>query len=150
MEVYHIGNSGARPIYFCVSWEHKASEGRSALHHRQTCRRIRRFQIGCDEALRRNTARPETVQFCRAVPRSRAVDELFGLVQPAESPEELTEQIHHVEIENAKLEATAAAQSAQIRSTHTMCYVLALFCMLLSFSLIACLATDSLQLHRCF
>lgn len=31
------------------------------------------FQIGCDEALRRNTARPETVQFCRAMPRSRSV-----------------------------------------------------------------------------
>lgn len=108
------------PYISAYHWGHKASEGRSALHHRQTCRRIRRFQIGCDEALRRNTARPETVQFCRAVPRSRAVDELFGLVQPAESPEELTEQIHHVEIENAKLEATAAAQSAQI-SLHIQC-----------------------------
>ena len=52
-------------------------------------------------------------------------------------------QIHHVELENAKLEATAAAQSAQIKSTHTMCYVLALFCMLLSFSLIACLVADA-------
>lgn len=72
-----------------------------------------------------------------------SLDELFGLVQPAESPEELTEQIHHVELKNAKLEATTAAQSAQIRSTHTMCYVLALFCMLLSFSLIACLVTDA-------
>ena len=73
-----------------------------------------------------------------------SLDELFGLVKPAESSEELTEQmIHHVEIENAKLEATAAAQSAQIRSTHTMCYVLALFCMLLSFSLIACLVADA-------
>ena len=71
------------------------------------------------------------------------MDELCGLVQPAESPEELAEQIHHVEIENAKLEATTAAQSAQIRSTHTMCYILALFCMLLSFSLIACLVTDA-------
>ena len=74
---------------------------------------------------------------------SVSLDELFGLVQPAESPEELTEQIHHFEVENAKLEATAAVQSAQIRSTHTMCYVLALFCMLLSFSLIACLVTDA-------
>ena len=77
---------------------------------------------------------------CRVLGLS--LDELCGLVKPAESPEELTEQIH-VEIENAKLEATTAAQSAQIRSTHTMCYVLALFCMLLSFSLIACLVTDA-------
>lgn len=74
---------------------------------------------------------------CRVLGLS--LDELFGLVQPAESSEELAEQM----IENAKLEATAAAQSAQIRSTHTMCYVLALFCMLLSFSLIACLVTDA-------
>ena len=78
---------------------------------------------------------------CRVLGLS--LDDLFGLVQPAESPEELTEQIHHVELKNAKLEATTAAQSAQIRSTHTMCYVLALFCMLLSFSLIACLVTDA-------
>ena len=78
---------------------------------------------------------------CRVLGLS--LDKLFGLVQPAESPEELNEQIHHVEIENAKLEATAAAQRAQIKSTHTMCYVLALFCMLLSFSLIACLVTDA-------
>ena len=78
---------------------------------------------------------------CRVLALS--LDELCGLVKPAEIPEELTKQIHHVEIKNAKLEATTAAQSAQIRSTHTMCYVLALFCMLLSFSLIACLATDA-------
>lgn len=55
---------------------------------------------------------------CRVLGLS--LDDLFGLVQPAESPEELTEQIHHVELKNAKLEATTAAQSAQIRSTHTM------------------------------
>ena len=78
---------------------------------------------------------------CRVLGLS--LDKLFGLVQPAESPEELTEQIHHVEIENAKLEATVAAQSAQIKSTHTMCYVLALFCMLLSFFLVACLVADA-------
>lgn len=71
------------------------------------------------------------------------LDELFGLENPVGSPEKLTKQIHHVELENAKLEATAAAQSAQIKSTHTMCYVLALFCMLLSFSLIACLVADA-------
>lgn len=67
-----------------------------------------------------------------------SLDELFGLENPVGSPEKLTKQIHHVELENAKLEATAAVQSAQI-----MCYVLALFCMLLSFSLIACLVTDA-------
>ena len=74
---------------------------------------------------------------CKALGLS--LDELFGLENPVGSPEKLTKQIHHVELENAKLEATAAAQSA----THTMCYVLALFCMLLSFSLIACLVTDA-------
>lgn len=107
--------------------------------------RIRRFQIGCDEAACAGTQQDpklyNSAALCRVLGLS--LDELFGLVKPAESPEELTEQIHHVELENAKLEATAAAQSAQIRSTHTMCYVLALFCMLLSFSLIACLVTDA-------
>lgn len=51
-----------------------------------------------------------------------SLDELFGLENPVGSPEKLTKQIHRVELENAKLEAAAALQSAQIRSTHTMCY----------------------------
>ena len=72
-----------------------------------------------------------------------SLDELFGLENRVGSPEKLTKQIHHVELENAKLEAATALQSAQIRSTHTMCYVLALFCLLLSFTLIACLVTDA-------
>ena len=73
----------------------------------------------------------------------QTLDELFGLENRVGSPENLTKQIHRVELENAKLEAAAALQSAQIRSTHTMCYVLALFCLLLSFTLIACLVTDA-------
>lgn len=72
-----------------------------------------------------------------------SLDELFGLENRVGSPEKLTKQIHHVELENAKLEAATALQSAQIRSTHTMCYILALFCLLLSFTLIACLVTDA-------
>ena len=50
-----------------------------------------------------------------------SLDELFGLENRVGSPEKLTKQIHHVELENAKLEAATALQSAQIRSTHTMC-----------------------------
>lgn len=52
-----------------------------------------------------------------------SLDELFGLENRVGSPEKLTKQIHHVELENAKLEAATALQSAQIRSTHTMCYI---------------------------
>ena len=78
---------------------------------------------------------------CKALGLS--LDELFGLENRVGSPEKLTKQIHHVELENAKLEAATALQSAQIRSTHTMCYILALFCLLLSFTLIACLVTDA-------
>lgn len=41
-----------------------------------------------------------------------SLDELFGLENPVGSPEKLTKQIHHVELENAKLEAATALQSA--------------------------------------
>lgn len=47
---------------------------------------------------------------CKALGLS--LNELFGLENPVGSPEKLTKQIHHVELENAKLEAATALQSA--------------------------------------
>ena len=72
-----------------------------------------------------------------------SLDALFGLAQPADSPIELQERNHQLELENAKLVTTNEAQKAQIRSTHTICYVLVFFCIMLTLSLIVYLMIDS-------
>lgn len=72
-----------------------------------------------------------------------SLDALFGLAQPAGSPSELQERNHQLELENAKLVTTNEAQKAQIRSTHTICYVLVFFCIMLTLSLIVYLMIDS-------
>lgn len=72
-----------------------------------------------------------------------SMDELFGLERPAGSPSELQERSHQLEVENAKLVAANEAQRAQIRSAHTICYVLTFFCILLSVSLVAYLIIDA-------
>lgn len=72
-----------------------------------------------------------------------SLDELFGLQQPSDSPSELQERNHQLELENAKLVTANETQQAQIRSTHTICYVLTFFCILLSVSLVAYLIIDA-------
>ena len=72
-----------------------------------------------------------------------SLDALCGLEQPADSPSELQERNHQLELENAKLVTTNKAQKAQIRSTHTICYVLVFFCIILALSLIVYLMIDS-------
>lgn len=114
----HVRNTGSRSVYRRVSAVSRLYAGTQA-----------------DPRLYNSAA------LCKTLGLS--LDELFGLENRVGSPEKLTKQIHHVELENAKLEAATALQSAQIRSTHTMCYILALFCLLLSFTLIACLVTDA-------
>ena len=72
-----------------------------------------------------------------------SLDALCGLEQPAGSPSELQERNHKLELENAKLVTTNEAQKAQIRSTHTICYVLVFFCIMLTLSLIVYLMIDA-------
>lgn len=72
-----------------------------------------------------------------------SLDELFGLQQPSDSPSELQERNHQLELENAKLVTANETQKAQIRSTHTICYVVTFFCILLSVSLVAYLIIDA-------
>ena len=72
-----------------------------------------------------------------------SLDVLLGLEQPADSPSELQERNHQLELENAKLVTTNEAQKAQIRSTHTICYVLVFFCIILALSLVVYLMIDS-------
>lgn len=140
----HVRNTGSRSVYRRVSGEDQKGKrckrddvGELSNESGVSFSAVSRLYAGtqADPRLYNSAA------LCKTLGLS--LDELFGLENPVGSPEKLTKQIHHVELENAKLEATAAAQSAQIKSTHTMCYVLALFCMLLSFSLIACLVADA-------
>lgn len=72
-----------------------------------------------------------------------SLDELFGLEKPTDSPSELQERNHKLEIENARLVATNEAQSAQIKSIHSVCYILVFFCVLLAMSLVVYLVIDS-------
>lgn len=72
-----------------------------------------------------------------------SLDDLFGLAQPKESPKELQERNHKLEIENARLAAAEKAHQAQIRSTHAICYLLSFFCAVLAVSLIIYLVIDS-------
>lgn len=72
-----------------------------------------------------------------------SLDELFGLEQPTGSSGDLQARNHTLEIENARLVAANESQRAQIKSTHTICYVLTFFCVLLSVSLVAYLLIDS-------
>ena len=72
-----------------------------------------------------------------------SLDELFGLEQPANSPSDLQERNHNLEIENAKLGAANETQRAQIKSTHTICYILLFISALLAISLVAYLIIDA-------
>lgn len=72
-----------------------------------------------------------------------SLDELFGLQPPANSPSEMQERNRKLEIENARLIAANEAQRAQIKSTHTLCYVLLFISALLAISLVAYLIIDA-------
>ena len=130
----NVRNTGTRAVYRRVSWENQKCERSQRNDAGGAVGKVRSFLLHRKPIICWNTSGSTA---------GLSLDELFGLENPVGSPEKLTKQIHHVELENAKLEAATALQSAQIRSTHTMCYVLALFCLLLSFSLVACLVTDA-------
>lgn len=78
---------------------------------------------------------------CRVLGLS--LDELFGLKQPTDSPSELQERNHRLELENVRATAANEMQRAQIKATHAICYLLVFFCAMLAFSLIVYLVIDS-------
>lgn len=71
-----------------------------------------------------------------------SIDEIFGLKAPDGSQADLQERNHKLELENACLTATNDAQKAQIKSAHSICYVLVFFCALLAMSLVVYLVID--------
>jgi transcriptional regulator with XRE-family HTH domain len=78
---------------------------------------------------------------CRVLGLS--LDELFGLKQPTDSPSELQERNHRLELENVRATSANEMQRAQIKATHAICYLLVFFCAMLTFSLIVYLVIDS-------
>lgn len=85
----------------------------------------------------------DSVAFCKFFDIS--LDEAFGLEAPHESagvPQDILDRSRRLEVENARLSAANAAQRSQIRSTHSICYVLVFFCILLALSLVVYLVID--------
>ena len=72
-----------------------------------------------------------------------SLDELCGLTVPEKNTDELKSRCRKLELENARLAATRAAQQKQIKAVHSLCYVLVFFCVLLALSLVSYLLIDS-------
>lgn len=72
-----------------------------------------------------------------------SLDDLCGLDHAAGSPRELQDQIHKLKVENSSLAAANESQRTQIKSTHTICYILLFISALLAISLVAYLIIDA-------
>ena len=86
----------------------------------------------------------DCISLCRFFALS--VDEAFSLCKTApaaEIPQRILDRNRDVEIENARLRAAKEILRAQIRSVHSICYVLLFISALLSMSLVAYLVIDA-------
>lgn len=86
----------------------------------------------------------DCVSLCRFFDLS--IDEAFGLRAPApaaEAPQEVLDRNRDLEIENAQLRASNEVLRAQIKSVHSICYVLLFISALLAMSLVAYLIIDA-------
>lgn len=72
-----------------------------------------------------------------------SLDELFGLRPSVGSPGELQAKVHELEVENARLTATNKVQRTQIKSAHSICYILVFFCVFFAMAIIAYLVFDA-------
>ncbi len=81
------------------------------------------------------------VAMCKVLGLS--LDELFGLQPPVDSPSELQAKVHELKVENARLVAANEVQRTQIKSVHSICYILVFFCVFFAMSLIAYLVFDA-------
>lgn len=72
-----------------------------------------------------------------------SLDDLFGLDHAVGSQSELQNRVHNLEVENARLTATDKAQREQIKSVHSICYILVFFCVFFAMSIIAYLVFDA-------
>lgn len=75
-----------------------------------------------------------------------SIDNAFYLCSPAEpldTPKEILERNRQLELEVMRLSATNIANEAQIKSIHSLCYLLVFICAMLAMSLIAYLIIDA-------
>lgn len=72
-----------------------------------------------------------------------SLDDLCGLDHAAGSQSDLQSKVHKLEVENARLTATANVQRAQIKSVHFFCYLLIFFCVFFAMSIIVYLVFDA-------
>jgi len=86
----------------------------------------------------------DSVALCKFFDLS--MDESFGLCRPQiapATPQDVLDRNRELERENARLAATVDSQRSQIKSTHTICYVLLFISALLAVSLVAYLIIDA-------
>ena len=75
-----------------------------------------------------------------------SLDRVFSLhseAVPPHTPQEVVEQNHALELENARLIAATDAQRTQIRFSHAMCFLMAFFCALLAICLVVYMIIDA-------
>lgn len=72
-----------------------------------------------------------------------SIDDLFGLDHAVGNQSELQVRVHNLEVENARLTATNEVQRTQIKSVHSICYILVFFCVFFAMSIIAYLVFDA-------
>lgn len=72
-----------------------------------------------------------------------SLDDLCGLDHAVGSQNELQVRARNLEIENASLTAINKVQRAQIKSVHSLCYILVFFCVFFAMSIIAYLVFDA-------
>lgn len=75
-----------------------------------------------------------------------SIDESFGLREAApapSAPQEVLDRNRELEVENARLAAANEVQRTQIRSVHSICYILVFFCVFFAMAIIAYLVFDA-------
>ena len=75
-----------------------------------------------------------------------SLDRVFSLhseTVPPHTPQEVVDQNHALELENARLTAASDVQRTQIRFSHAMCFLMSFFCALLSICLVVYMIIDA-------
>ena len=75
-----------------------------------------------------------------------SLDRVFSLhseAVPPHTPQEVVDQNHALELENARLTAASDVQRTQIRFSHAMCFLMSFFCALLSICLVVYMIIDA-------
>lgn len=75
-----------------------------------------------------------------------SLDRVFSLhseAVPLDTPQEVVEQNHTLELENARLTAALEVRRTQVRFAHAMCFLMVSFCALLAICLVVYMIIDA-------